>query len=265
MPVRNDQDSPAMFAEERKNQILELLDTNGKIVVPELCDIFDVSASTIRNDLRDLENAGKLKRTHGGAISSTKMNHELLPDIKGTKMIKQKKEIAFAALNLIEDGDTIAIMSGTTTFELIKLLTNKKDLTVILNDIHFAAWLEENTDFTLIILAGMLRNKYHSVYSPVRNELLDLINIDKVFFSCNGFSISKGVTTPYLESALSIRQVLEASCSRCLMSDSSKFDAVTFSKIADLNEITLLITDDCLTDEDRAQLQQYTEVITAPK
>ena len=66
--------------------------------------------------------------------------------------MKQKAEIAAAALNLIEDGDTIAILSGTTTFELVRLLGCKKDLTIILNDSHFATWLEENTDFTIIML-----------------------------------------------------------------------------------------------------------------
>lgn len=265
MSVKNEANNPTMFAEERKNQILKLLSSQGKIVVPELCDIFGVSASTIRNDLRDLENANMLKRTHGGAISNTKMSHELLPLAKETKMKQQKAAIAAAALNLIEDGDTIAILSGTTTFELVRLLSTKKDLTIILNDIHFASWLEEHTNFTLIILAGMVRNNYHSVYSPVKNEILSIINIDKVFLSCNGFSIKKGVTTPYLDSAVSVRDVLDASCSLYLLSDSSKMDAVTFAKIADISELDMIITDDGINEEDLEQLRLYTEVLIAPE
>lgn len=265
MSAKNEHNSPTIFAEERKNQILKLLDSQGKIVVPELCDIFGVSASTIRNDLRDLENANMLKRTHGGAISNTKMTHELLPLAKETKMKQQKEAIAAAALNLIEDGDTIAILSGTTTFELVRLLGCKKNLTIILNDIHFASWLEENTDFTIIMLAGVLRNHYHSVYSPVKNEILNIINIDKAFFSCNGFSIQKGITTPYLDSAVSLHTVLEASCSRILLSDSSKMDVVTFAKIADIHEIHMLITDNGLTPEDQEQLQQHIHVLIAPE
>lgn len=265
MSGKNESGSPTIFAEERKTQILKLLDSHGKIVVPELCEIFGVSASTIRNDLRDLENAGMLKRTHGGAISSTKMSHELLPMVKKSKMMKQKAEIAAAALELIEDGDTIAILSGTTTFELIRLLDCRKNLTVILNDIHFAAWLEEHTDFTIIMLAGILRNHYHSIFSPVKNEILNIINIDKVFLSCNGFSIQKGITTPYLESAVSVREVLDASCSRYLLSDSSKMDIITFAKIADIREINLLITDSGIASEDLELLQQYTEVLIAPE
>ena len=264
MAEKSEQTNTTIFAEERKHQILKLLNSQGKIVVPELCDLFGVSASTIRNDLRDLENAGMLKRTHGGAISNTEMSHELPPKVKETKMIKQKQEMAAAALNLIEDGDTIAILSGTTTFELIKILSCKKNLTIILNDIHFATWLEENTDFTIIILAGILRNHYHSVHSPVKNELLNIINIDMVFFSCNGFSIQRGITTPYLDSAVSFRNVLQASCTRILMSDSTKIDSVTFAKIADLSEINILITDSGISQEDVDSLQEYVEVIISP-
>lgn len=265
MSAKIEHNSPTIFAEERKNQILKLLDSQGKIVVPELCDIFGVSASTIRNDLRDLENANKLKRTHGGAISNTKMSHELLPLAKETKMKQQKTEIAAAAFDLIEDGDTIAILSGTTTFELVRLLKSKKNLTIILNDIHFASWLEENTEFTIIMLAGILRNHYHSVYSPVKNEILNIINIDKAFFSCNGFSIQKGVTTPYLDSAVTLRTILDASCSLYLLSDSSKMDVVTFAKIADINELDMIITDSGLNEEDLEQLRQHTEVLIAPE
>jgi DeoR family fructose operon transcriptional repressor len=192
------------------------------------------------------------------------MSHELLPTVKESKMNRQKAEIAAAALELIEDGDTIALLSGTTTFELVKILGNRKNLTIVLNDIHFATWLEENTDFTIIMLAGILRNQYHSVFSPVKNELLDVINIDKAFFSCNGFSISKGITTPYLESALTVRSVLDASCCHCLLSDSSKMDVVTFAKFAELSEIDFLITDNGMTSEDCEDLQKYTELIIAP-
>lgn len=71
-----------LFAEERKGQILELLRQKSKLLVPELCDYFDVSPATIRNDLRDLENERKLKRTHGGAISLEKTPLSWIPDIR---------------------------------------------------------------------------------------------------------------------------------------------------------------------------------------
>mgnify|MGYP000911693278 CR=1 FL=1 len=252
-----------MFAEERKSKILELLNSQGKIVVPELCDTFGVSASTIRNDLRDLENEHLLTRTHGGAISNTKTGREPLPSTKESKMLKQKEAIAREALHLIEDGDTIAVISGTTSAELVKLLPQKKKLTVVLNDIHFASWLEENTDFMIYILGGFIRNKYHSVVPPIKNEMLDRLNIDKVFVSCNGATVRRGVTTPNLDNALGIQQILDASCEVYVILDSSKIGTVTFAKIIDLEDIDALITDDRIEKEDLDAFQAVTNVIVA--
>lgn len=261
--MNNDQNSSMMFAEERKSKIIELINSQGKIIVPELCDTFGVSASTIRNDLRELENEHLLTRTHGGAISNTKTSRELLPATKESKMLKQKANISKAAFDLIEDGDTIAIVSGTTSSELVKLLPQKSKLTVILNDIHFASWLEENTDFTLILLGGFIRNHYHSVISPVKSEMLDILNIDKAFVSCNGVTVKNGVTTPNLENALSIQHLLKSSCEIYILSDSSKIGTVTFAKIIDLKDITAVITDDGIEKEDLDVLQAATSVIVA--
>ena len=122
-----------LFAEERKQEIMKMLRMQTKIVVPELCDYFGVSASTIRNDLRQLEKEKQLTRTHGGAIISTKTGLEYFPENK-VRMTEQKRAIAAEALNRIEDGDRIAIMTGSTSFELLQLLTEKKELMVILGE-----------------------------------------------------------------------------------------------------------------------------------
>ena len=261
--MSNDLNDSVIFAEERKSKIVQLLNSRGKIVVPELCDSFGVSASTIRNDLRALEDAHLLTRTHGGAISNTKTSREPLPSTKESKMMKQKENIAREAFQLIEDGDTIAVVSGTTSAELIKLLPQKSKLTVVLNDIHFASWLEENTDFMIYIPGGFIRNKYHSVIPPVRSEMLGRLNIDKAFVSCNGVTVKNGVTTPNLESAIAIQQMLESSCEIYILSDSSKIGTVTFAKIIDLRDINTLITDDGIEQEDLDEIQSVTNVIVA--
>lgn len=258
-----EENNSTMFAEERKSKIIELINNRGKIVVPELCDTFGVSASTIRNDLRDLENEHLITRTHGGAISNTKTSREPLPATKESRMLRQKTAIAKEAFQLIEDGDTIAVVSGTTSAELIKLLPQRKNLTVVLNDIHFASWLEDNTNFMIFMLGGFIRNKYHSVVSPIKSELLERLNIDKAFVSCNGVTLRNGVTTPNLENALGIQQILLSSCEVYVLSDSSKIGTVTFAKVSDLRDITALITDDGIEKEDLDSFQTVTNVILA--
>lgn len=252
-----------IFAEERKNKIIEIINKQGKIVVPELCDIFGVSASTIRNDLKALENEKLLRRTHGGAISQSKVGREPLPSMSKNRMVKQKEQIAATANSLVEDGDVIAVSSGTTIFEFVKTLTNKKKLTIILNNIQMAAWLEENTDFTIVILGGILRNNYHFMISPVKSELLDVMNIDKTFLSVNGIHETKGITTPDIETAMNYKRMTDASVKTYILSDSSKVGAVTFAKIMDVAEVEAIITDDGIGEEDQKALSALTEIMIA--
>ena len=88
----------SLFAEERQRKIIETINANGKAVVPVLGEMFGVSSSTIRNDLKQLESKKLITRTHGGAIRNSKMGRELSPTDKETQMMPQKKAIARAAL-----------------------------------------------------------------------------------------------------------------------------------------------------------------------
>ena len=252
-----------LFAEERQRKIMETINTNGKAVVPVLCEMFGVSASPIRNDLKQLEHKNLITRTHGGAIRNSKAGRELSPTYKESQMMSQKKAIAAAALDLIDNGDIIAVTTGTTTAELLKLLPQKKNLTVVVNDIRSAVWLEDYTDFHVYMLGGLVRKGYHYTTLPMRNEFLSLVNIDKGFFSCNGFSVERGITAPDFETAKSVREILDACFASYLMSDSSKLGTVTFAQIAELSYVNGLIIDSDIEKEDYSALAAVTDVILA--
>ena len=168
-----------LFAEERKSRIIELLNENSKLVVPDLCDYFEVSPATIRNDLRELENGGLLKRTHGGAILNTKTGYELNSYQKGVKNLAAKQAIARYAVNLVDDGDTIAIDTGTTTLEFAKLLAGKNGITAVVNDIGIAKQLEENSDTNIILTGGILRRNFHCTIGPIAQKALEGLSVDK--------------------------------------------------------------------------------------
>ena len=256
------QNPTQLFAEERKEAIIKLLQAQNKIVVPELCDYFGVSASTIRNDLRQLEKEKRLTRTHGGAIGSTKTGLEYLPENK-ERMMEQKRAIAEAALGRIENGDRIVIFTGSTAFELLQRLPERKNLMVIINDITFANWLEQNTDFDIWILGGALRNRYHYTTSPFHNEFLDMINIDKAFITCTGITVDKGITTPDLDTALVMKNIIHASNEKILMCDSSKMGRVSFAQVMELSEVDELITDSGIEQEDLEAFRNITSVTLA--
>ena len=111
-----------LFAEERKDKILQLLKDSEKVTVAQLCELFGISPVTARNDLRDLENENLLRRTHGGAIRMSSSAYELEPS-KRDENTDQKKAIAAVAAEMVADGDTIIIDTGSTCMEFAKLLS----------------------------------------------------------------------------------------------------------------------------------------------
>ncbi len=213
-----------------------------------------MSASTIRNDLRSLHEDGLITRTHGGAIINSKSGYEPLPFDKQSQRHDAKQAIALAAIEHIENGDVIAIGTGTTTFELIKLLNQKRDLTVILNDIYAAAYLEQSDSNNVIVVGGTLRKNFHYLQMPPNHNWFRDINIDKTFISCNGVHVSRGVTTPDPALAHDLRQMIDASTSVYVICDSSKIGSVAFSRITDLGGVDRLITDSNIDDDDAAEL-----------
>lgn len=233
-----------LFAEERREQILHLLHENRKIMVPELCELFQVSPATIRGDLRDLEAAGKLRRTHGGAIPVSKINFEPDSDAKEIEHIEEKQRIAARACAMIEDGDTIALDTGTTTMELAKLLAaEKKHLTIVTNDIQIAAYLEGNTDSNIILIGGALRRGFHCTTGSMAVKALSELNVDKAFMASNAFTVKNGFTTPTFEQAEVKRVMISVAAQTVALMDSSKIGRITFLKFADLSDVDCLITD----------------------
>lgn len=241
-----------VFAEERKQQILDIIRQSQKIVVPELCNHFGVSASTIRNDLRDLTEAGLITRTHGGAISNTKTSLEPTPQDKESQMSAQKRAIARRAADLVDDGDTIAIGTGTTTLEFAGCLLGKENLTVVTHDIRIASFLEENSDFTLFILGGVLRRRFH--YVNTTGSPLPSVNIDKMFFTCNGLTPA-GATVPDFQLACVVSSIMGLANTSVLLCDSSKVGSAFFAQIAPLAEIGTIVVDGDIGAEDLKELQ----------
>ncbi|MEF9988985.1 MAG: DeoR/GlpR family DNA-binding transcription regulator [Christensenellaceae bacterium] len=239
---KNHEDS--IFAEERKHLIVELVNKNVKTTVINLCERFGVSPATIRNDLRELEEAGLLKRTHGGAISNTKANYEPNAYQKEVENVEEKKMIAKYAAKYVQEGDTIVLDTGTTTFELAKLLVNYNDLTVITNDLQIAAFLERNAKANIIMAGGAVRRNFHCTAGQKAIDTISDLNADKCFLGANGVSIARGVTTPNIDTAYVKTKLVELGAEVILLVDSTKIEKANFVRFADLAQIDILITDE---------------------
>lgn len=252
-----------MFAEERKQLIIDLISTKQKLSVQELCEKFSASPGTIRNDLQELEDRGLLKRTHGGAISPNRISFEPKSDEKDILHFSEKQSIARAALKLIDDGDTIAIDTGTTTLELAKLLTLKKNLMVVTNDLEIALELEKMETVTVIMIGGTVRKNFHCTMGPQAMQALAGIRVDKTFLAANGVSLDAGVTTPNIDTAEIKHDFLRISNEAILLCDSSKIGRISFKRFAELSEINIIVTDKYISATQKQGLNDLgVEVIT---
>jgi DeoR family transcriptional regulator, fructose operon transcriptional repressor len=253
------------LVEERKREILEYVTTRRKASVGELCSHFGVSSATMRSDLRDLEEGGLLVRTHGGAMVKDKARFEPDAKEKEDKRSAEKLAIALRAVECIEDGDTIVLDTGSTTFALAAQLGAKRDLTVLTNDLAIALRLEQHPSATIHVLGGMVRKRFHCTLGSRAEESLKGLTVDKAFMGANAFSIDKGASTPDLPTAGLKRLMMAIADKVYLLVDSSKFGKNSFAGFAPPGEIDCLITDS-ISDEEHKALEDFgVEVLVASK
>jgi DeoR family fructose operon transcriptional repressor len=190
-----------------------------------------------------MENEGRLRRTHGGAIPVGKAAFEEASTIKQIDHIDEKRRIAQEAAKLVDDGDTIALDIGTTTLELAKCLSGKQDITAVTVDLKIALILEEH-GINVIMIGGVLRRGYHCAVGSMAMSNLSRMNVDKAFMAANAFSVEKGFTTPAFEYAEVKKAMIAIASETIMLTDSSKIGKISFLKFADLADLDRLIVDD---------------------
>jgi DeoR family fructose operon transcriptional repressor len=253
-----------LFAEERKLKILEMIKNEKKVTVEQLCNTFNVSGATIRNDLREMEGSNLLTRTHGGALVKYKTGFELETRFKEGYHQSEKVRIAKEALNLIDDGDTILLDTGTTTLELAKLLAMKRKLTVLINDIQIASVLEDIDDISIFFIGGAIRKKLHCTIGVLGTKMLSELAVDKAFMAVNGISLSRGATTPDMNQAEMKKGMVSIANQVIILCDSSKVGISSFAQFADWNQIDTVITDEGIDNVFKKEIESRgTEVLIA--
>lgn len=229
-----------MYQLERMQSILEYLKKNNRISVEEICTLYNVSRDTARRDLVNLEKKGLITRTHGGAVLP--MSHE---EIKGYSArlhssSEEKKLIGTLAASLIKEGDNI-IMDTSTTVQATAELLQVSNCTVITNSINLADILLKNTGVNLHLLGGKLEPEHRFLYGSSTINMLSNYFVDKAFIGALGIS-EKGLTTSHEEDAFVMKKMIEQSKQVIVLADHSKFGKSAFFKVADLDQLDLIIT-----------------------
>ncbi len=240
----------------RRKQILEQLHEHGQVFVQQLSRQFKVSEVTIRNDLEQLEQKKMLIRARGGA-----MNFEGHVGIdqriadKNKINYHEKSLIGKKAAQLINEGDTIILDSGTTTAEIVKNLSSFKTLNIITNALNIVNLLIGYPAVNIIIPGGYLRQNAMSLVGPLAERNLRNFYVDKVFLSADGFDTRHGIFTPNIDEAHLNQIMIEVAKEVILVTDSSKFKRKSLAFICPVEKLNTVVTDKGISSDDKQRLE----------
>jgi DeoR family fructose operon transcriptional repressor len=230
--------------------------------VLSLAEEFQVTAETIRRDLKTLDRAGLVRRVHGGAIPAGRLDFE--PDLaeRESTAADQKDRIAEAAVAELPTEGTVILDAGSTIARLAGALPLEATLTVVTHSLPIAARLADHPGIQLHLVGGRVRHRTRAAVDAWALRAYGEIRADVLFIAANGFSAHYGLTTPDLAEAAVKRATMRAARRVVLLADSSKSGQEHFARFGDLSDVDLLITDRGLSPEDAATIERGgTEVL----
>lgn len=232
-----------MLAIERRNEILEKLQAEKRVVVSELSQAYRVSEETIRRDLDKLENDGLAIKSYGGAVINENANLELPFNIRKNRNVVEKQVIAELIEKVVHDGDSIMLDASSTAVFAAKSLKTKQHLTVITNSVEILIELFDKTSWSVLSTGGLSREGSFALVGPQTDKMLTSYHVDKAIISCKGIDLFAGLTDSDELHAHNKMTMLGAAREKIVAVDSSKFDKQAFTSICGIDGITTVITD----------------------
>jgi DeoR/GlpR family transcriptional regulator of sugar metabolism len=226
----------------RKTLILNTLNETGEVRVTELSQMLNTSVVTIRKDLDKLEKEGLLKRVHGGAVKTSRTQQTLF--ITDNRNIKkaEKKAIAAATSELVEEGESVIINVGSTTFYVSQELKKKKNLIVITNALMIYNEFAYCRNITTFFLGGRHHVGMQITCGDDTIEQLSKYRADKLIIGMDGVDIEAGATTYNHVEDTVMRYMIECSKEKILVVDDSKIKRTTFAHVAPLTAFDTMVT-----------------------
>ncbi|MFJ4476305.1 DeoR/GlpR family DNA-binding transcription regulator [Streptomyces xanthochromogenes] len=252
-----------MYAPERQQEILRIARESGRVDVLSLAETFQVTAETVRRDLKALDRAGLVRRVHGGAIPAGRLDFE--PDLaeRESTAADEKDRIAHAALAELPAEGSVILDAGSTIARLAAVLPLESGLTLVTHALPVAARLADHPSIDLHLVGGRVRHRTRAAVDAWALRAYGEIRADVVFLGTNGFSAAHGLTTPDLAEAAVKRAAIGAARRVVLLADSDKHGQEHFARFGDMADVDLLITDSGLAPEDIAAIEAAgTDVIT---
>lgn len=244
-----------MIAEERHALILQKLKSDRVVNIKQLAELLSVSGETVRQDLIAFEKDGLAVRVHGGAVAGKMLPPEDQDGFIGFRLrqnlnLQIKRDIALAAAKLVQENQTVALDSGTTSLEIAKVLKeNFEHLIIVTNSLVTALELADKKGFTVICTGGVVTPDEYSFISAYSMLILDNLHTDLLFLTTSGVSLEQGVTDQRIEEILVHKKMMDISEKVVVVTDSSKFEKISFSKVCSLDQVDTIVTDKLLPPE----------------
>jgi DeoR/GlpR family transcriptional regulator of sugar metabolism len=252
-----------MLTDERRERVLEIVRRHGFVSLPDLAQELDVSASTIRRDLDHLEERGTARRTHGGVFytgPSPKLPHF---ERRQQSQWDKKRQIARRAAGLIQDGDTILLDGGSTTYELAQLLV-ARTIQIVTNSLPVATLFTSGSNHDVILIGGYVHQRSGVCLGPYANEMLRGLSVGQAIVSVAGIT-ERGLFNSNLLLVETEQAMMRAAEEVVVVADSTKFGHQSLALMCELSAVDKLVVDEEITDTWRSRLRSAgVDVIIAP-
>ena len=231
-----------MLAAERRNQIMERLRRDERVLVGPLAAEFGVSEETIRRDLAHLEKQGQAVKCYGGA---TLPDSRSAPPFKVRKKlnVEEKKAVAALVAGLVEDGDFLMLDDSSTCYFVVRALRGKKGLTIVTNSVEIILELSTlGEDWNVISTGGNLDMDVFALFGRQAEDVIRSFHVDKAILSCTGLNLQGQFTEAGIENANIKKAMMAASREVILAMDEHKFDRTAFLSVGSLDQVTAVVT-----------------------
>ena len=239
----------------RLEMIMDYLKGHNLVTVDQLVAATEASPATIRRDLIKLDHEGVISRTHGGVTLNRFIPTQPTTLEKSQQHLAEKQAIAEQAASFVKAGDSVVLDAGTTMIELARYLTHLP-LRVITSDLHIALFLSEFKQIEVTIIGGRIDDSSQSCIGEHGRHFLHKVCPDTAFVSCNGWDIEKGITSPTEEKAALKRDLIANATRRVLLADSSKYGAWSLFNVANLDSLTVIVTDSGISEAAKEEIGQ---------
>ena len=240
-----------LIPEQRHQEILRLLRREGVLSIRSLTDYMDVSHMTVRRDITALENSGRVISVQGGVRLAEWTGPDLPREREFSAQLElpRKQAIAQLAAQLIEDDMVVFLDAGTTCQSVVTYLGTRKNLTVVTNNFYVVTSLFAHPHIQVIHTGGAVDPSSSSSEGRIAADAIKGVNIDLSFLSTGTWNIYRGVTTPSMNKVEVKLAALRASTSCFLLADSTKFGMVSKFRVAAIEELDGVVTDEQLPQE----------------